>query len=175
MCSGVDSRPRCCWLGASKLPSSRPTLSQALSATSSGYLERGYQRDTSGWQAGWPVGVIIWTEVGGMYSDLRACTTARVKGVFCGGGGCAASDAIALAGDSEAGAEAVTGNGLEEPALAEVGVPLILGQVRTATTGERLVSDSKIGPAMARRSGGEAGRARRSRVVRVVIGRRLRG
>lgn len=83
MCSGVDSRPRCCWLGASKLPSSRPTLSQALSATSSGYLERGCQRGTSGWQAAWPTqGVVVGTEAGSMYSDLRACTTVRVKGVF---------------------------------------------------------------------------------------------
>lgn len=98
-----------------------------------------------------------------MYSDLRACTTARVKGVFWGGGDCAVSDAIPLAGDSEVGAETVTGNGVEEQAL-------VLSQVRTATAGERLLIDDKAEPAIARRSGVEGEIARRSRVVREVIG-----
>lgn len=106
-----------------------------------------------------------------MYRDLRACTTAWVNGVFCGGvgGDSAASDAIPLAGDSVVGAETATGNGLEEQALAEVGAPLVLGQVRMVTAGERLLDGDEAGPAIARRRGGEGGTARRSRVMRQVI------
>lgn len=87
-----------------------------------------------------------------MYSDLRACTTARVKGPFWGGGDCAVSDAIPLAGDSEVGAETV------------------VGQVRKATGGERLLSDGEVEPAIASRRRVEGEIARRSRVVREVIG-----
>lgn len=106
-----------------------------------------------------------------MYRFLRACTTARVKGVFWGGGGgdCAASDAMPLAGDSGFGAETVTGNGLEEQALAKVGAPLVLGKVRMVTAGGRLLGDEEVGPAIERRRGAEGGMAGRSRVMREVI------
>ena len=169
LCSGVDSRPRRCWLGASKLPRSRPTLSQALSATSSGYLEWGGQLDTSGWQAARRAGAGVEIEVGvgNMYSDLRACTTARVKGVFCSD--CAASDAIPLAGDGGFGAETVAGNGLEEQALAGWGAPVVLAKVRLAMA-ELLLDDDEAEPAIANRRRGEVGMARRSRVMREVIG-----
>lgn len=62
------------------------------------------------------------------------------------------SDAILLAGDSEVGAETV------------------LGQVPKVTAGERLLSDDKAEPAIARRRGLEGEIATRSRVVREVIG-----
>jgi len=42
--SGVAARPRALWPCSSMLPSKRPTLSHALSATSSGYLLRVGQR-----------------------------------------------------------------------------------------------------------------------------------
>lgn len=63
-----------------------------------------------------------------MYSDLRACTTALVKGVFCAV--CAAGDAIPLAGDSGVGAETGKGNGLDEQVLTELGGPWALDLVR---------------------------------------------
>lgn len=63
------------------------------------------------------------------------------------------------------------GNGLEEQALAEVGEPLVLGQVRImAVAGARLLSDDKAGPAIARRRGGRGVVVRRSLVMRAVIG-----
>lgn len=126
------------------------------------------QLDTSGWQAARPVGVDVEAKVGSMYSDLRACTTARVKGVFCGD--CAASDAIPLAGDSEVGTEIVTGNGLEGEAPAGWWAPVVLGEVRMAVAGERLLDDDESARAIANRGRGEAGMARRSRVMREVIG-----
>jgi hypothetical protein len=99
---------------------------------------------------------------GSMYSDLRACTTARVKGVFCAG--CVASDAIPLAGDGEVGAETGRGNNPEEQALAEVGMSLVL---RITTAGERLLVKGEAGPAIAiARRRTEGGLARRSRVMR---------
>lgn len=109
-------------------------------------------------------------KAGSMYSDLRACTTPRVKGVFCAV--CAAADAIPLAGDAGVTdtAAKVRGIGLEEKALAGVGagLPLALNLLRIATAGEQLLAGGEAGPAIARRTA-EGVLARRSRVMGQVI------
>lgn len=102
-----------------------------------------------------------------MYSDLRACTTALVKGVFCAV--CVASDAIPLAGDRGFGAETGKGNGLNEQDLAESGEPWAFNLVRISTAGERLLVEDEAGPAIARRRT-EGVLARRSRIMRAIIG-----
>lgn len=98
-----------------------------------------------------------------MYSDLRACTTPRVKGVFCAD--CAATDAIPLAGDGGVTAVKGRGKGLEVP------LGLALDLLRIATAGEQLLVGGEAGPAIARRTA-EGVLARRSRVTGEGIGSR---